>query len=76
MRGAAAVARFVVGVMKRFVPEATLVRRAEINGQPGFIAYVSGRPLAALVFDIHRGRIREIYAIGNPDKLRALPTVM
>jgi RNA polymerase sigma-70 factor (ECF subfamily) len=73
VHGATPVARFVVGVMQRFVPEGTVVRRAEINGQPGFIAYVSGHPLAALVFDIHGNRIRTIYAIGNPDKLHALP---
>ena len=44
-----------------------------INGQPGFIAYLSGRPLSALIFDIHDGRIHTIYAVGNPDKLQTLP---
>jgi len=34
---------------------------------------VSGTPVAELVFDIQGDRIRTIYAIGNPDKLRALP---
>ena len=33
----------------------------------------SGRPLAALVFDVHGGRIHPVYAIGNPDKLTRLP---
>jgi RNA polymerase sigma-70 factor (ECF subfamily) len=73
VHGADAVARFVVGVMERFVPEGTVVRPAEINGQPGFIAYVSGRPTGALVFDIQEDRIHTIYAIGNLDKLHALP---
>jgi hypothetical protein len=35
--------------------------------------YVSGRPLAALILHIRDGRIRTIYAVGNPDKLQALP---
>jgi RNA polymerase sigma-70 factor (ECF subfamily) len=73
VHGASSVARFALGVMERLVPRETVVRPAEINGQPGFIAYVSGRPLSALIFDIRDGRIRTIYAVGNPDKLQSLP---
>jgi RNA polymerase sigma-70 factor, ECF subfamily len=73
VHGAASVARFALGVMERLVPKETLVRPTEINGQPGFVAYVSGRPLSALIFDIRHGRIRTIYAVGNPDKLQSLP---
>jgi len=73
VRGATPVARFVLGVMKRFVPAETTVRPTVINGQPGFISYVSGRPLSALICDIRDGRIQAIYAIANPDKLQALP---
>jgi hypothetical protein len=46
-----------------------------MNRQPGFIAYVSGRPLAALIFDIRDERIHTIYAVGNPEKLQTLPTL-
>jgi RNA polymerase sigma-70 factor, ECF subfamily len=74
VRGAASVARLALGVMERIVPKDTIVRPSEINGQPGFVAYVNGRPLSALIFDIHDGRIQTIYAVGNPDKLRSLPT--
>ncbi len=74
VRGAASVARFVLGVMSRVVPAGTIVRPADINGQAGFIAYLSGRPMAALILDIQNGRIHTIYAIANPDKLQALPT--
>jgi len=49
VRGATPVARFVLGVLRRFVPAGSTVRPAEINGQPGFIAYLSGRPHAARV---------------------------
>jgi RNA polymerase sigma-70 factor (ECF subfamily) len=75
VRGATSVARFVIGIMRRVVPPETTVRPAEINGQPGFIAYLTGRPQAALIFDIRDERIHTIYAIGNPDKLRTLPTL-
>jgi RNA polymerase sigma-70 factor, ECF subfamily len=74
VRGATSVARFALGVMGRVVPAETTVHPAVINGQPGFIAYVSGRPLSALIFDIRDQRIQAIYAVGNPDKLQALPT--
>lgn len=72
VHGADAVARFVLGVMRKFLPAESVARPAEVNGQPGILVYVSGRPLAALVFDVQRDRIRTIYAIGNPDKLQAL----
>ena len=73
--GALSVARFVIGVLERFVPAERVIRPTEINGQPGFIVYASGRPLAALILDIRAARIHSIYAIGNPDKLQALPTL-
>ena len=73
LHGATPVARFIVGVMRHVVPAGTSLRPTRINGQAGFIAYLSGRPLSALIFDIRRGRIQTIYAIGNPDKLQTLP---
>jgi RNA polymerase sigma-70 factor (ECF subfamily) len=73
VHGATAVSRFAIGVVQRFVPQGSVIRAAEINGQPGFIVYVTGRALAALVFDVRGGRIHTIYAIGNPDKLQSLP---
>jgi len=73
VHGAMAVARFAIGVVRRFVPQDGVIRPAEINGQPGLIVYVTGQPLATLVFDVRGGRIHTIYAIGNPDKLQSLP---
>jgi RNA polymerase sigma-70 factor (ECF subfamily) len=71
--GADSVARFVIGVIQRLVPTGRTMRPARINGEPGFIVYVNGRPLAALILHIRDERIRTIYAVGNPDKLQALP---
>jgi RNA polymerase sigma-70 factor, ECF subfamily len=73
IHGSDDVSRFVVGVVQRLVPAERTIRSARINGQPGFIVYVNGTPLAALILDVRNDRIRTIYAIGNPDKLRALP---
>ena len=75
IHGADPVARFLLGFTRRIADQDRVVRPAVINGQPGFISYVSGNPVGALVFDIVDSRIHAIYAIGNPDKLRNLPTV-
>jgi RNA polymerase sigma-70 factor, ECF subfamily len=73
VHGASNVARLALGFLRRLVPQEITVRPTEINGQAGFVAYVSGRPLSAVIFDIRDGRIQTIYAIGNPDKLHSLP---
>jgi len=73
IHGADQVARFILGARRKFVPADQVVRRAEVNGQPGVVAYVGGKPRAAMVFDILGDRIQTIYIIVNPDKLRALP---
>ncbi|MGH7627478.1 MAG: RNA polymerase sigma-70 factor, partial [Gemmatimonadaceae bacterium] len=44
VHGVEPVARFIAGVTQRFVPAARTMRAARINGEPGFIVYVSGRP--------------------------------
>lgn len=72
IHGAEAVARFVAGVLQRFVPAERVMRAAEINGEPAYIVYASGELLAAMIFHIQHDRIHTIYAIGNPDKLRAV----
>lgn len=72
IQGVDAVARFLLGVMRRFVPTGTQARPATINDQPGFIAWLGGQARAALVFDVRDDRVHAIYAIGNPDKLRSL----
>jgi RNA polymerase sigma-70 factor, ECF subfamily len=74
VHGAKSVARAALGFRQRVVLQEIDVRPTRINGQAGFIAYLSGRPFSALIFDIRRGRIQTIYAVGNPDKLRSLPT--
>lgn len=73
IHGPDAVARFTAGVLRRFVPTSRTLRLTRMNGEPGFIVYVSGRPHAALIFQVREQRIQAIYAIGNPDKLRLLP---
>jgi RNA polymerase sigma-70 factor (ECF subfamily) len=64
------VARFITDRTERSASPGRTTRPLQINGQPGFVVYMSGRPLTALIFHVRDGRIRTIYAVGNPDKLR------
>lgn len=69
--GADRVARFLVGVARKGGPG--LIRRAAfINGQPGFIGFLDGRPHTAMVVDIENDRIRTVYIVVNPQKLQNL----
>jgi len=70
IHGADAVARFIAGQAQRFASAERATRPAQINGQPGFVVYLSGRPLTALIFHVRDERIQAIYAVGNPEKLR------
>jgi len=72
IHGADSVARFVAQRSRGGADRGGHVRLTRINGQPGFIVYVNGQPQAALILGVREGRIHDIYAIANPDKLRAL----
>lgn len=45
-------------------------RIEEINGQPAIVGYLDGRPYGVVLLDLEGERIRNIYAVLNPDKLR------
>jgi RNA polymerase sigma-70 factor (ECF subfamily) len=73
VRGADNVARGILGSLKRLVPK-TLVRRlASINGEPGLVNYLDGKPHSVLTVHAVGDRIRTIYILTNPDKLSHLP---
>jgi RNA polymerase sigma-70 factor (ECF subfamily) len=75
VRGADNVARGILGGLKRLVPT-TLVRKlAQINGDPGLVNYLNGRPHSVLTIDVDGDRIRAIYVITNPEKLAHLPSL-
>ena len=75
IHGADAVGRFIISQTERTASPGRTTRPMQINGQPGFVIYASGRPLAAMIFHVWDGRIRTIYAVGNPDKLRNVAEV-
>jgi RNA polymerase sigma-70 factor (ECF subfamily) len=66
--GADRAARFLAGVSRK-QPPGLRVRPAAVNGAPGLIGYVAGRPVFALSLAIGEGLIRGVYIVRNPDKL-------
>lgn len=71
--GAENVVRFLVGARRKLLP-ADLVRQVvQINGEPGVVSYLHGRPHSVLTMEVVDGRIRNIYIVSNPDKLARLP---
>ncbi len=50
-----------------------LQRIVEINGEPGIVSYVGGRPQSVFTIEVNEGRIRAIYIVTNPEKLSHLP---
>ena len=72
IHGPERVARFFMGLVGK-APSSFTVRQAWINGGPGIVGYVDGRPLNVLTFDVADGRIQAVRIVLNPDKLGAVP---
>ncbi len=71
--GADRVARFFSGILRK-APSGLVVRRASINGRPGFIGYFEdGSPQSVTTFDVAEGTFRAIRIVVNPEKLRNVP---
>ena len=68
IRGGDNVARFAVDLAAR-VPGLTLVERP-VNGEPGLVVQQDGVTVTVMAFDVAGGRIRHIWAVRNPEKLR------
>jgi RNA polymerase sigma-70 factor (ECF subfamily) len=70
--GADRVGRLILGLLAKAPPSYTAVP-TEINGEPGYVMYVDGKPDGAVTLHIEGGRIADIYVVRNPDKLRKMP---
>jgi RNA polymerase sigma-70 factor (ECF subfamily) len=72
IRGGEQVAQIAVEIVSR-APDLTILERT-VNGQPGLVAQQDGVTVAVLAFDITGERIKHIWAVRNPEKLRAWTT--
>src|SRR5215468_4444071 len=70
--GAAQIARACLDVAG-LAPDLTLLERS-VNGQPGLVAQLDGVTVTVFAFEVAGDRIKHIWAIRNPDKLRPWTT--
>jgi len=65
-RGVQAVARIARG------PRGAELHRALVNGTPGAVVTMDGKPVSLVAFTVVNGRIVEIIGIRDPDRLRRI----
>jgi RNA polymerase sigma-70 factor (ECF subfamily) len=69
------VARFLVGIFRKFAGAGIRLRRAEVNGQPGAVLVdAEDRVVSVIALDVADGVVQCIRSVLNPDKLRHLGT--
>jgi RNA polymerase sigma-70 factor (ECF subfamily) len=73
IEGGEQIARAWVEIANRAVGTMTFLERT-VNGQPGLVAQQDGRTVTVFAFDVAGDRIRHIWVVRNPDKLRAWAT--
>ncbi|CDR06347.1 RNA polymerase sigma-70 factor [Streptomyces iranensis] len=72
-QGAEKVARFLAAVIAQPMDDPR-VHAVDVNGRPGLLLTVAGRPDTVACAEVEDGRITEIRIIRNPEKLRHLPS--
>ena len=73
IEGGERIARYLVDLAGRAPSNVTFLERA-VNGQPGLVAQQDGITITVYAFDIAGDRIKHIWAVRNPQKLRPWTT--
>jgi RNA polymerase sigma-70 factor, ECF subfamily len=69
IHGALQIARWAVEIARRAPSNLTFLERT-VNGQPGLVAQQDGVTVTVFAFDVAGDKIKHIWAVRNPDKLR------
>ena len=69
IEGGEQIARYVAEIASRAPSNLAFLERT-VNGQPGLVAQQDGVTVTVLAFDVAGDRIKHIWAVRNPDKLR------
>jgi len=72
IEGSEQIARAYVGIAGK-APHLTLLERT-VNGQPGLVAQLDGVTVTVYAFEIADDRIKRVWAVRNPEKLRTWTT--
>ena len=73
VEGGGRVARYLADLARAARGNVRLLERT-VNGQPGLVAQLDGVTVAVYAFEVAGDRIKHIWAIRNPDKLRPWTT--
>jgi len=73
IEGAEQIARYLTDLMARAAGNLTMLERT-VNGQPGLVAQQDGITVTVFAFDVADDRIAHVWAVRNPEKLRAWAT--
>ncbi|MEV0597552.1 RNA polymerase sigma factor SigJ [Nonomuraea cavernae] len=68
IEGGEQIARALVDIVSQ-VPDLTILERT-VNGQPGLVSQQDGVTVVVMAFDVAGDRIKQIWAVRNPEKLR------
>ncbi|KIM00689.1 DNA-directed RNA polymerase specialized sigma subunit sigma24-like protein [Paramagnetospirillum magnetotacticum MS-1] len=63
------IARFLLGVRRKFQPADFTFRMAEVNGLPALVGEAQGTARWVLTFGCAQGRIGGVYLLADPDRL-------
>jgi RNA polymerase sigma-70 factor, ECF subfamily len=74
IEGGEQVAHFLVDVAGRAAAANLRILERTVNGQPGLVAQQDGVTVMVMAFDIAGDRIKHIWAVRNPEKLRPWTT--
>ena len=69
IEGSEQIARYVADLAGRVLGTMTFLERT-VNGQPGLVAQQDGVTVTVFAFEVADDRIKRIWAVRNPDKLR------
>jgi RNA polymerase sigma-70 factor (TIGR02957 family) len=73
IHGRATVARTLMTGLRGLARFGLILRREQVNGQPGaLVVDPEGRLIAVMILDVAEGQIQGVSSIVNPDKLRHL----
>lgn len=76
VRGADKVAGTIIERMSTTLPKNLVARLTRINGKPGLVSYLNGKPFSALTVDCRDGLVQTIYVVTNPEKLAHVPNLL